>query len=105
MPGGQLGLRSQIWQTEIVPTALAWHFGGPWGAEYVDDLFIASYDDEQVLRYEMSGTAKTDIDVESVFLTFVPNMSERKPLDLQVAPDGSLYVSTFAGIYRVTKLN
>lgn len=105
VPGGQLGLKVRNWQTEIVPTALAWHFGGSWGAEYADDLFIASYDDEQVLRYEMSGTAKTDIDVESVFLTFVPNMSERKPLDLQVAPDGSLYVSTFAGIYRVTKLN
>lgn len=103
-PGGQLGLRLRTWQTEIVPTALAWHPGGPWGAAFADDLFIASYDDENVLRYEMSGTARTDIDTESVFLTFVPNQSDRKPLDLQVEPDGSLLIGTFHAIYRVTRL-
>jgi glucose/arabinose dehydrogenase len=104
IPGALAGLRIRVWPTEIVPTALAWHFGGPWGAAYADDLFLASYDDEEVLRFEMSGAAKTDIDVESSFLTFVPSMSDRKPLDLLVAADGALWVSTFTSIYRVDKL-
>jgi glucose/arabinose dehydrogenase len=103
-PGGQAGLRIQVWPTEIVPTAVAWHPGSTWGAEYEDDLFLASYDDERVRRFEMSGAAKTDVDVESVFLTFVPTMTDNKPLDVLVAPDGSLYVSTFTGIYRIFRL-
>jgi len=104
IPGAQAGLRIQVWPTEIVPTALAWHFGGPWGTEFDDDLFLASYDDEAVRRFEMSGTAKTDVDVESTFLTFVPNMTSNKPLDLAVAPDGALWVSTFTSIYRIYPL-
>ena len=87
-----------------MPTALVWHFGGPWGPEFADDLFLASYDDEAVRRFEMSGTAKTDIDVESTFLTFVPNMTSHKPLDLAVAADGALWVSTFTSIYRIYRL-
>lgn len=104
VPGALAGLKIRNWQTEIVPTALAWHPGGAWGADYADDLFVASYDREEVQRFEMSGTARTDIDLESVFLAFTPLMTDRKPLDLVVAPDGSLYVSTFTGIWKVTKL-
>ncbi len=104
IPGAQAGLRIQVWPTEIVPTALAWHPGALWGAEFADDLFLASYDDEAVRRFEMSGSARTDIDVESTFLTFVPNMTSHKPLDLAVAADGALWVSTFTSIYRIYKL-
>lgn len=104
IPGALAGLKIRNWQTEIVPTALAWHPGGAWGADYADDLFVASYDREEVQRFEMSGTARTDIDLESVFLAFTPLMTDRKPLDLVVAPDGSLVVSTFTGIWKVTKL-
>lgn len=103
-PGSQAGLRIQVWQTEIVPTAVAWHHGSTWGTDFQDDLFLASYDDERVRRFQMSGAAKTDIDQESVFLTFAPSMNSNKPLDLVVAPDGSLYVSTFTGIYRIFRL-
>jgi glucose/arabinose dehydrogenase len=107
VPGGVAGVRLRVWNTEIVPTALAWHAGGAWGAEFEDDLFVASYQDEEVLRYEMSGTAKTDIDNDvdhPVFLKFLPAMNDNKPLDLVVEPDGNLLVGTFTAIYRVRKL-
>jgi glucose/arabinose dehydrogenase len=107
IPGALAGLRLRVWQTEIVPTALAWHFGGPWGAEYADDLFVASYDVEEVLRYEMSGTQKTDIDNDidhPIFLKLAANMTFNKPLDLTIAPSGDLYVGTFSTIYRIRKL-
>jgi glucose/arabinose dehydrogenase len=107
VPGGLAGLRIRVWQTEIVPTAVAWHFGGPWGAEYEDDLFLASYDVEEVLRYEMSGTQKTDVDNDvdhPIFLKLAVNMTFNKPLDLAVAGNGDLYVGTFSTIYRVRKL-
>lgn len=104
VPGAQAGLRLRVWPTEIVPTALAWHDGTGWGAPWADDLFVASYDAEQVQRLQMSGSARTDIDAEEVFLQFVPAGTSHKPLDLVVAPDGALWVSTFTSIYRITRL-
>lgn len=107
IPGALAGLRLRVWQTEIVPTALAWHLGGPWGAEYLNSLFVASYDVEEVLRYQMSGPAFTDIDNDldhPVFLKLVSNTTSNKPLDLVVGPTGDLYVATFTTIYRVLKL-
>lgn len=104
IPQGTIGFKMRNWVDEIVPTSVAWHTGVGWGAEYADDLFLGSYDDEAVFRLEMSGAARTDIDVESVFMTFNLLGGENKPLDLVVDPlDGDLYVSTFAGIYRVRK--
>jgi glucose/arabinose dehydrogenase len=102
--GSAAGLRIQVWQTEIVPTAVAWHTGVGFGTDYVDDLFLASYDDERVRRFEMSGGARTDVDFESDFLTFIPQMTDHKPLDLVVALDGALWVSTFTSIYRIHRL-
>lgn len=105
--GGLAGVRLRVWQTEIVPTCLAWHIGGAWGAEYEDDLFLGSYQDEEVLRYEMSGPAKTDIDNDvnhPIFLKLAPSMNNNKPLDLVVEPDGNLLVATFNAVYRIRKL-
>jgi glucose/arabinose dehydrogenase len=107
VPGGTAGVRLRVWQTEIVPTSLAWHFGGTWGAEYEDDLFLGSYQDEEVLRYEMSGSAKTDIDNDvnhPIFLKFATAMNDNKPLDLVVDADGNLLVGTFSAIYRIRRL-
>ncbi len=104
IPGAEAGLRVRVWPTEIVPTALAWHTGTGFGADYADDLFLASYDLEQVQRLELSGTARTDIDAEGVFLQFLPSGTSHKPLDLVVASDGALWVSTFTSIYRITRL-
>ena len=51
----------------------------------------------------MSGAAFTDIDSETEFAEFELDASKNHPLDIFMAPDGSLYVSTFSGIYRITK--
>lgn len=104
IPGNEAGLRIRLWPTEIVPTALAWHTGAGFGADYADDLFLCSYDAEQVQRLQMSGSARTDIDAEDVFLQFVPSGTSHKPLDIAVAGDGALWVSTFTSIYRITRL-
>lgn len=103
-PQPDLGFKIRNYQTVIVPTALCWHDGSGWGADYADNLFMASYDDHHITRFEMSGTAFTDIDRESEFCRFVLSGSANHPLDVCVAPDGSMYVSTFSGIYRITKI-
>ncbi|MDJ0976087.1 MAG: PQQ-dependent sugar dehydrogenase [Planctomycetota bacterium] len=86
----------------IVPTALAWHDGTTWGADYADNLFMASYDDQVVRRFEMSGATFTEIDDETEFLEFALQADDNKPLDVEIAADGSMYVATFTGIWRIT---
>ena len=104
IPPAQVGFKMRNWVDEIVPTSLVWHNGIGWGTDYADDLFIGSYDDDLIYRIELSGAAFTDIDAESVFLTFDITGGLNKPLDLLVNPlNGDLYISTFAGIYRVSK--
>jgi glucose/arabinose dehydrogenase len=102
--GSEVGFRIAVWPTVIVPTAIAWHTGAGWGAEYEDDLFLATYEDETIERIGLSGAARTDLDFEEVFASFVKDGLSNKPLDLLVAADGSLWVSTFTGIYRIRRL-
>ncbi|MFO0931809.1 MAG: PQQ-dependent sugar dehydrogenase [Planctomycetota bacterium] len=101
--GGTAGLRLRLWAEVIAPTSLAWQHGGAFGAAYDDDLFLASYVNEEVLRLEMSGAAFVDVDRESVFAKWAVNSIVNKPLHLLRAADGSLLVSTFDSIYRIRK--
>lgn len=102
-PAPDLGFKIRNWGTVIVPTAICWHDGTGWGADFANDLFVAAYDEHTLTRFEMSGTAFTDIDRESEFCRFVLSGSSNHPLDVCVASDGSIYVSTFTGIYRITQ--
>lgn len=101
--GGTAGLRLRLWAEVIAPTALAWQHGGVFGAAWDDNLFLASYVNEEILRLEMSGSAFVDLDRESVFAKWAVNSIVNKPLHLLRAADGSLLVSTFDSIYRIRK--
>ena len=90
----------------IVPTGLAWHDGSGWGEAYADSLFLVTYDQQHIIRFEMSGNNKTDIDRETTWGVFREVEVLHKPLDIEVdRSDGSLYVSTFTGIYKIEKFN
>ena len=102
-PPADVGIQVRTWQDVIVPTALCWHDGTGWGADYADDLFLTSYADEAVRRFRLSGLSFLDIDEEILFATFRPQGIGHKPLDVERAPDGSLLLSTFTGVYRIRK--
>ncbi|MCZ6689633.1 MAG: PQQ-dependent sugar dehydrogenase [Planctomycetota bacterium] len=103
-PGSQIGLRVIRWSPVIVPTGIAWHDGTSFGPEYADNLFVAGYDDNDVRRLVLIGWAPSDINIELPFAQFEDRGIDNKPLDIVVAPDGSLYVSTFTGIWRIWKI-
>lgn len=96
------GRRLVLYPDVIVPTALAWHDGTGWGAAYADNLFMTSYDDQLVRRFEMSGATFTEIDDETTFLELALQADDNKPLDIEIAPDGTMYVATFTGIWRIS---
>ncbi len=105
IPAPQIGFTMRTWVDEIVPTSLVWHTGVGWGDAYENSLFVGSYDEDSILRLEVSGAAFTDIDAESTFCTFQITGGQNKPLDLVIDPaNGDLIVSTFAGIYRISRL-
>lgn len=92
------------YQTAIVPTALEWHDGAGWGAEFDDDLFMTTYIGHSVRRFEMTFTPGLAIDNETVWAQFVDNAGENNPLDIEIdRTTGNIYVATFSGIYRFSK--
>ena len=97
------GVIVSSWVDVIVPTGLAWHDGTGWGDAYENDLFLTSYTEEEILRFELSGLAFLDVDSVSTLAAFRPDAIRNKPLDIQRAPDGSLLVSTFTAIYRIRR--
>lgn len=100
-PPQDVGIIIESWPDVIVPTALAWHDGTGWGTTYDNNLFMTSYDDEAIRRFAMGGSAFVDVDEQELFATFFSETIQNKPLDIEVASDGSLYVSTFSAIYRI----
>lgn len=104
--GAQAGVRLRLWPDVVVPTGLA--FADPaqadWPEEHRRSLFLSLYDEEIVQRFELSGPLRTDIDREVDFLHMTPNANANKPVDLLRGPDGTLWLLTFAAIYRIDRV-
>jgi len=101
VPGAQVGYRMLNWPTVIVPAGLTYHTGAEFPPGYSDNLFLCSYEDHEILRFEMSGDPPVDVDYEHVFARLTANFNANKPLDIIQGNDGSLYLSTFTQIWRI----
>jgi glucose/arabinose dehydrogenase len=98
--GALTGIRVTAWMPVIVPTGIACHSGAQFGAPYAGNLFLGCYDLAQVRRLVLEGV---DLRQESVFVQFDEHGIEQKPLDVVLAPDGSLLVATFSTIWRIRR--
>jgi glucose/arabinose dehydrogenase len=92
-PGSSVGFRVAHWADVIVPTAIAW------AGDSV--LYLTAYDDASLRRLALSGAAHTDLDAEETVARFREDALANKPLDVLVAADGSILVSTFTAIWRL----
>lgn len=105
--GAQTGSILRTWADVVVPTGMA--FADPndaavWPEQHERSLYLTFYEEEVVARFEMSGSQRADIDAETEFLRFVPDATDNKPLDVQLGPDGRLWVLTFAALYRIDRI-
>jgi glucose/arabinose dehydrogenase len=89
------------WPSVIVPTGITYHTGANMPPGYTDNLFVCSYEDNQIIRMEMFGTLPVNINMEHTFAQLTPSMNSNKPLDIIQGNDGSLFVSTFTQIWRI----
>jgi quinoprotein glucose dehydrogenase len=103
IPGPVVGRRIIDWTPVIVPTGIVFHDGAGFGPEYADNLFVAGYDKGDVRRLVLSGPSYSDLDAEIPFLAFDEDEFGLKPLDIQRAADGSLWVATFTAIWRISR--
>jgi len=103
VPGALAGHRMIDWTPVIVPTGITFLRRGAFGDEYASSLFVAGYDQADLRRVVLSGPQFTDVDDELPFARFDNTGIGNKPLDLAEAPDGSLYVSTFTAIWRISR--
>ncbi len=101
VPGAQVGFKMRNWGTVIVPTGVTFHTGAAVPPGYGDNLFICSYDVNEILRFEMFGSPPVNINLEHSFATFTNSGNSNKPLDIIQMNDGSLLVSTFTAIWRI----
>jgi len=103
LPGTLVGVKLYGWADVIAPTGIAVHSGTGLGAAFANNLFIGAYVDAQVLRLPMSGALFTDVDDEQVFVAFDAAGTDQKPLDVIESADGSLLISTFTTLWRVSR--
>ncbi len=99
--GHSVGYSIRIWPEVITPTALLFHSGNGGFDDYRHQLFVTSYNSENIRVVHLTGDAFTDFIKEETFAEFETSDFSNKPLHVIEAPDGSLYVSTFDTIYRV----
>lgn len=104
--GAATGLLLRLWPDVVVPTGLA--FARPdaadWPSGHRQSVFLSLYDEEVVLRLQMSGALRTDIDLEAPFLAMQPDGNDNKPVDLQRDGQGRLWLLTFTTIYRIDRI-
>lgn len=103
--GSNIGYSIRIWPEVITPTALLFHSGGGGYSAYKHQLFLSSYNDEDVRIIYLTGDSYTDFVREETFAVFEQAGSGSKPLHMVEAVDGSLFISTFNSIYRVYNSN
>ena len=101
VPGSQIGVRLRNWPSVIVPTGLTYHTGNSFPQGYADSVFLCSYDEAKILRFDMDGSPPVNINTEYDFGEMVNTGTTNKPLDIIEGIDGSLYVTTFTAVWRI----
>lgn len=101
--GSDIGFSVRVWNEVITPTSLHFHSGTGGFSSYKNQLFLSSYNDEDIRVIHLTGNAYTDFIREERFAIFRQNGFANKPLHMVEGPDGSLYISTFNSIYRINR--
>ena len=117
--GGKAKYRAPefIWFQTVAPTALKFLNSTKLGKQYQNDMFIGDYNNGNLYHFKLNQS-RTGLVLSNSLDDEIANTPEdAKPIilgtgfdggitDLQVGPDGYLYVLTFAGaIYRIVPVS
>lgn len=99
--GSGIGYSLDIWDEVITPTGLLFSNGAGRFAPFVNELFVSSYNFDNIQVMYLDGDADTDVIRQAGFASFQTDGNNSKPLHVAQDSQGSLYVSTFNAIYRI----
>lgn len=102
-----------IWLQTVAPTALKFLSSSKLGKQYENDMFIGDYNNGNLYHFKLNQNRTALVLTGTLSNRIANTPQDSQPLifgsgfdggitDLQVGPDGYLYVLTFAGsIYRI----
>jgi len=106
-----------IWFQTVAPTALKFLNSTKLGKQYQNDMFIGDYNNGNLYHFKLNQSRTGLVLSNSLADKIASTPEDAKPVrfgtgfdggitDLQVGPDGYLYVLTFAGaIYRIVPVS
>jgi len=117
--GGKAKYRAPefIWFQTVAPTALKFLNSTKLGKQYQNDMFIGDYNNGNLYHFKLNQSRTGLVLSNSLADKIASTPEDAKPVifgtgfdggitDLQVGPDGYLYVLTFAGaIYRIVPVS
>ncbi len=110
---GKYKIPEFIWFQAIAPTALKFLNSSKLGKQYQNDLFVGDYNNGNLYHFKLSQNRTTLVLSGTLAKKIAYTPQDSQPVilgsgfdggitDLQVGPDGYLYVLTFAGtIYKI----
>lgn len=104
-----------VWNNTVSPTALLFFDSDKFGADYKNDMFIGDYQFGRIYHFELNlernglllndsladKEANSDVELQNVIF----GEGFGVPTDLEVGPDGMLYISSLreGAVYRISK--
>ncbi|MGC1131246.1 MAG: PQQ-dependent sugar dehydrogenase [Nitrososphaeraceae archaeon] len=105
-----------VWEKTVAPTALVFFNSDMFGPEYENDLFVGDYAFGRIYHFDLNSERNSlhlngsladkmaDSDSELQSVIFAEGFGV--PTDLEIGPDGKLYVSSLrdGAVYRISKI-
>jgi glucose/arabinose dehydrogenase len=104
-----------VWNNTVSPTALLFFDSDNFGADYKNDMFIGDYKFGRIYHFELNSErnalllndsladkeANSDLELQNVIF----GEGFGVPTDLEIGPDGTLYISSLrdGAVYRISK--
>jgi glucose/arabinose dehydrogenase len=104
-----------VWNSTVSPTALLFFSSNKFGPEYENDIFVGDYKFGRIYHFELNternalrlNGSLTDkvADSDSELQSIIFGEGFEIPTDLEISPDGALYVSSLRDgtIYRISR--
>jgi len=104
-----------VWNNTVSPTALLFFNSDKFGADYKNDMFVGDYEFGRIYHFELNpernafrlngSLADKVADSDSELQSIIFGEGFGVPTDLEIGPDGILYISSLrdGAVYRISR--